>query len=361
MSDSGSDRCPLNGRSVWRSADFPDRAALMTQIPPEVGAELTDAAYALLDAGEVATITSDAATMPLTDAFVPGLLEELRHGRGFVLLGGIDGGLPLSVLERIYWMLGLRLGTPLSQSGAGDRIGYVEDRSTSSDPATARGYKSRQILPLHTDGGDMMGLMSIRNGRAGGTSVISSVHAAYNDVLATRPDLLPILERGFPYHRKGEEQPGQPEITPYDVPVLGRYGDTVLSHYVRSAIEYARRQQGGELTDSETEALDYFDAVTSSEANRIEFDLEPGEILLANNYTTFHARTEFDDWAEVDRRRLMLRVWWDGAGWDAPRELRVYENVDGRGGVDPNPSGQRSQPAFLKPYKNTGIVFEKAL
>ncbi len=38
-------------------------------------------------------------------------------------------------------------------------------------------------------------------------------------------------------------------------------------------------------------------------------DLEVGDIQLCNNYTTLHSRTAFEDWAEPERRRHMLRLW----------------------------------------------------
>ena len=37
--------------------------------------------------------------------------------------------------------------------------------------------------------------------------------------------------------------------------------------------------------------------------------LNRGEIQLVNNFTTLHARTDFQDWPEPDRRRCMVRGW----------------------------------------------------
>ena len=39
--------------------------------------------------------------------------------------------------------------------------------------------------------------------------------------------------------------------------------------------------------------------------------LEPGEASFLNNYTVMHARSQFDDWEEPDKKRLMLRLWLD--------------------------------------------------
>jgi hypothetical protein len=73
-------------------------------------------------------------------------------------------------------------------------------------------------LSLHVDLAQIVGLMCVRQARQGGYSQYTSGLAVHNEVLATRPDLMPILYRGFPYHRRGEEAPTTSPITPRDRP-----------------------------------------------------------------------------------------------------------------------------------------------
>ena len=40
-----------------------------------------------------------------------------------------------------------------------------------------------------------------------------------------------------------------------------------------------------------------------------EFMLEPGDLLLANNRKVMHARQDYEDYPELDRRRHLLRLW----------------------------------------------------
>ena len=67
--------------------------------------------------------------------------------------------------------------------------------------------------------------------------------------------------------------------------------------------------------------------------------LEPGEASFLNNYTVTHARSQFDDWEEPDKKRLMLRLWLDAERKRRPvvRQIHIYENVEGRSGIDPQP------------------------
>jgi Taurine catabolism dioxygenase TauD, TfdA family len=72
---------------------------------------------------------------------------------------------------------------------------------------------------------------------------------------------------------------------------------------------------------------------------QFETRLEPGEACFLNNYTVMHARSEFEDWEEPDKKRLMLRLWLDveRKAWPVVKEIHIYENIDGRSGIDPQP------------------------
>ena len=42
---------------------------------------------------------------------------------------------------------------------------------------------------------------------------------------------------------------------------------------------------------------------------RLDLMLEPGDMLFANNYSIMHSRTGFEDYAQPDRKRKLLRLW----------------------------------------------------
>ena len=185
------------------------------------------------------------------------------------------------------------------------------------------------MLPLHTDGGDVMGLMCVRTSRSGGTTVMSSVHTIYNELLRTAPQLLPTLFRGYRYHRRGEQAEGAPILTPYFVPVFHDVGGMLSSHFVRSSIEVAARESGTALEGIEREALEAVDTAAHS----------------------LDARTEFEDHDEKERKRLMFRLWLlSHPRWNVPQELLVYENKSGRPGVDPKPGGSQASADYIHRY-----------
>jgi hypothetical protein len=96
--------------------------------------------------------------------------------------------------ERIYWGFGTHLGVGAVQSAAGDRLGYVQNRE---DDPVKRGYRSLRELHMHTDSYELVGLMSVRKAKSGGLSGMVSSLAIHNEMLRSRPDLLPPLYRGF--------------------------------------------------------------------------------------------------------------------------------------------------------------------
>lgn len=54
---------------------------------------------------------------------------------------------------------------------------------------------------FHTDVGDLIALFALDNGAEGGTSRISSGPRVYNELAATRPDLIHILANEWPLDR----------------------------------------------------------------------------------------------------------------------------------------------------------------
>ena len=50
-------------------------------------------------------------------------------------------------------------------------------------------------------------------------------------------------------------------------------------------------------------------ALANDERFHFGMMFEPGDIQLLNNHVTYHARSEFEDYPEEDRKRHLLRMW----------------------------------------------------
>src|SRR6476660_9542073 len=115
---------------------------------------------------------------------------------------------------------------------------------------------------------------------------------------------MPILTRGFPYHRRGEEAPTQPCVTPYDIPVFSERDGRISVFMVREIMNAAFRELKRAFTPEEIDAIDTFRATAA--ALQFETRLAPGEARFVNNYAIMHARWARDAWDEPEKKRLML-------------------------------------------------------
>jgi hypothetical protein len=275
-----------------------------------VSIDLTDlarAAESLLAAGHEAT-SIGREDMPLDSARA--VIDEVRRrltaGPGMVILDGF-AGLPVELAELVFWRLGLELGTPLSQSVMGERIGHVIDH-TDVDP-DARAYRRSERLTPHTDPADFLAFLCLHSAAEGGDNVLASSMTVHELMRRDDPDLLERLWRGYRYHRFGEQGIGDDPITPYRVPVFSEVDGLVSCTYVRQYIEIAAAEEPScGLDDLDHAALDEFERLATDPEHAARFRLEAGEVLLANNFTVLHARDDFRDEPGAPRRHL-VRLW----------------------------------------------------
>lgn len=254
------------------------------------------------------------------------LYEEVRSGRGYVVLRGLplDDELTLDEFRAAVWAIGLHFGgRMLSQNAAGEVMTDVVD-ATASDP-TPRMYRSNVELRLHTDITDMLLLASWQTAQSGGTSVIASGLTIHDEIARRAPQYLSALYRGFHYHRLGEEGPGEEAVTPFRVPVFANVEGDISVRYQRMGIAAGHQALGLPLTEAEIAALNTFDEVANDAAHRLVFDLKRGDLLVINNYTIMHARTHFTSFPEPERARLLVRLWPAGEHFrKVPKEFDHY-------------------------------------
>jgi hypothetical protein len=342
---------PIDHPMAWCGQDIAGKDAIAFDLSARQAAALEDVLHGVRKAGlGLAEICHEHCRHPALDADLARAFDEIQDGRGIVIIRGIPVAdhAPEDVAT-MFWALGTHFGQGVSQSALGNLLGLVQDETPPGQPESARGYLSRRELSLHTDLGQVVGLMCVRQAQRGGFSQYASGLAVHNEIRTTRPDLLPVLYRGFPYHRRDEQAPEEPAITPYDIPVFSNIGGKVSVLMVREIINAAFRDLGRTFTAEEIDAIDTFRAT----AARLQFEtrLEPGEASFINNYTIMHARSEFDDWEEPEKKRLMLRLWLDVRRNARPvvPEIHIYRNQGGRSGIDPQPGRLPAVAAYRTP------------
>ncbi|WP_366556663.1 TauD/TfdA family dioxygenase [Aquibaculum sediminis] len=291
--------------------------------------ELTQAEIATLDAAVATAMRRGLPWHELTrESFpLPGLEErlaaaraELEEGSGMVKLRRIPvERYEPADLKRLWYGLGLHLGTPRFQNargelmreicdegaGIGERYGAVETDKGTFLSSYARTL-SNGALRFHTDRCDVVGLLCVSQAGSGGVSTLCSSAAVHNAILERRPDLAAVLYQ--PYHRSrfGEEKGA--ERLAYPLPIFGQRDGKFTSHYSLTYIEAAELLPDiPKMTAAQREALDMLMAVAKELS--FEMTLEPGDIQLLNNHVIYHGRTPFTDAPENGRKRLLHRLW----------------------------------------------------
>lgn len=322
---------------AWRGAGL-GKADFSIALQPEELAQI-DRVLAKVEGRDVETLERTDFDTALLWGLADRIRAELQTGRGVAVITGCAGrGYSADQLTAIYWGLGTLMGKPQTQSIFGERIAHVRRED---DNPTNRGYRSDRELTMHTDTTDIAGLLCLQSAKSGGVSQFVSAMALHNEIAANRPDLLPALYAGFNWHLGGEQNPGDPDITAYPIPIFANVDGKVCSRYLPGLLVKAATQMGGLPPDLKA-AMDYLDALGRREDLMVQFTLEPGEMVFFNNFVVYHARTAFEDHPEPERRRDLMRLWLEVPGLRAyPPQMDPYQG----GGIKKQPEKLRQLQA----------------
>ena len=302
---------PISGPAAWYGRDLAGRRDWIVELTPEDLAELDRAIHGFAASGQPMDRLSPASfPLPQLSRKLAGLLQELLHGRGFVLLRGFPVGRYRFEQTAIgYLGLGSYLGSFRSQNAKGHLLGHVKDLGLDIQASTTRYYQTNRQLDYHTDSCDIVGLICVKAAREGGASRIVSSVTLYNEILQRRPDLLAALFHPFPTDRRGEIPPGM--LPWFEVPVFNWYQGELTTIYVGQYIRSAQANYPAarRLTAPEREALDLLDALADDPGLRLSMDFQPGDMQFLHNHQILHSRTDFLDWDDPAERRHLLRLW----------------------------------------------------
>jgi hypothetical protein len=236
--------------------------------------------------------------------------NDLEGGRGFALIRALPvDRYKQDDIERIFWGMGVHVGTPEPQDKAGNLLHHVRDTGNSIHrDANLRAYQTNMKIPFHNDGSDAFMLLCRCPAKSGGRSVMVSASSLYNEILRRRPDLVEALCEPFHFDARGQQPEGMPRCQV--LPVFNIHEGRLNVMYKRDYIDLAQRfEESPRLSNKQIEALDLLDEIANDEEFRLEFDMEPGDTLVGNNYEILHSRTSFQDFHDLKRRRHMLRLW----------------------------------------------------
>jgi len=322
---------PVDGPAAWRGAEIDLRAGDGVRVLSAAEIDEIDAALCHLHSlGDVdlPDITPPTFPLPALGRYLAGLADELRFGRGFLLLRGLPRERwPLDDLARIYYGLGAHIGRPAPQSYLGEVLGHVIDVSDVEEDA--RGYHAGGAQRGHTDNCDIVSLFGVRPAKAGGISRFVSVAAVHNRMLEERPDLVEVLYGEYVFRRMERDAEFGDGVLKRNVVIFSRASGQLTCNVSGSYPHRAARAGDWRMSEVQAEALEELKRIGMLPELYLDMTIGDGDIQFLNNRTILHGRTGYEDWPDIARRRHLMRLWLQVPSWpDLPANQGMHRPAD---------------------------------
>ncbi len=301
----------LDDPAAWQGREMAARDDWTVTLSDDHLAEIVAAMDAVRSKGlSLFQVTREDFPLPTLSGLLRDQLDEVEGGRGFVRL---RARLPVldwdeDSVRLAFWGLGTNLGWAEGQDGAGNLLHDVRDigRPFGSDDSI-RYFQTNEAIDFHNDGADIFALCCRRAGSAGGRSRLVSAVEVFNVIARRDPDLAVVLQQDFPVDARGQRGDGaRCQILPVYAYHGGLLNVLLKIAYIHSA---QRFDEVPRLTDKQKAALALLEEVMEEDGMALEFDLEPGDIMIASNHVVLHGRTAFVDDGGPGAQRHMLRLW----------------------------------------------------
>lgn len=321
----------VRGPSVWRgdeiAKDHSWRYQLSADTLKELHGNLKQSDILALPYSE---ISIDNFPLPSFASQGQAIAQQLGSGRGIARLSGLDvENYTTDELKTVFCGISAYIGVTVSQSHLGDYIGEVMDFRDANDE---RRYHNGGEFVMHRDPtADVTGLLSIRKSMSGGESRLMSAGLAHNILLNEFAELMPAIYRGFPYQRTTPDRGTTSLYTPHSLPVFDFTPEGEFSsHYIPYFSE--AYQQRDQLPDDhiEVQAQRAIKHVLWERPELyIESMMQPGDLQFSSNRVVLHSRTDYVDHPEIERARLLLRVWLQLTDLSTvPDHMQMFANRD---------------------------------
>lgn len=296
----------------WKRADLERDPSWLQPLSAEEIHDLEAGLHSVLalNKTEFELSVSDFPLTRVTEQLIKRTITATQTGFGLCLLRGFPvNKWSKTEMRTLFWCLGLHLGVPRPQGKQSQFVSDVMNSGGTYRGGTGRGYNTNSKLDFHADGSDVVGLMCLHTAKAGGESLISSSLRAYAELERLRPDLAKVLNEPFYFSRQGEHAAEEPPY--YQASIIGFKDGRFACRHIRNHITGAQISFDDvpRLTEQQLQALDLFDSLLAREDICFRMDLQQGDFQFLNNHVVLHARTEYEDFPEWERRRHLLRLW----------------------------------------------------
>ncbi|CAA7265330.1 unnamed protein product [Cyclocybe aegerita] len=278
---------------------------------------------------ELGHVGKDTFPLPTLAPKLHELCKELYSGRGFFVLRTV----PIDNYSRkdlaiIYAGISSHVGLGRGkQDGTGAVLAHIKDLTVShahEKGGIGNSAYTTDKQVFHTDVGDLIALISLEVAEKGGTSRISSGARVYNELAATRPDLVHTLSEPWALDSFG----GDPGYTTRPV-LYYEDGHVIIQYSRRHFTGYGLQKRSANIppiTEAQAEALDAVHFL--AEKYSLGLNFQKGDIQYINSLGLLHARDAFTDSKEHTRHLIRLWLRNDELAWKTPKLLQpIWERL----------------------------------
>ncbi|KAL2826069.1 hypothetical protein BDW59DRAFT_161191 [Aspergillus cavernicola] len=320
----------LSGPFAWKTGDFPDENEYVYYLTDADKLEISSALETFKESGFSGHEVSQATfPLPSLEKELANVRNDVYEGRGFSIVRGLDPE-AYSVEDLTVVYLGI-------SSYIGERRGKQDQRGSMLMHVIKRGDQERDIQysedkPFHTDTvTDCLCLFTRSLSQKGGRSILASAWTVYNEIAATRPDIIHCLaEPNWPFDTFGRSP------SHYTRPVMFYHHEKLITSFSRRLlvghVPFNARSPGiPGLTEAQAEALDMIHYVARK--HEIDPRIERGDLRFINNMAVLHRREAFEN--SGGNARHLIRIWLNNEQmcWKLPRALqlswaRIFEDEE---------------------------------
>ena len=304
----------VSDERAWRASTIDDTAAWYYSLSEDC---LSSFKRVICDAGRqprpITAISRPGSSANGCGECLRPVLDALNSGRGFAIVErvpveqySVEEALPM------YWLIGRFLGTPIEQNIEGTLLYDVRDTGQNVAQG-ARFSVTNAESSFHNDNSfgeplpDLVGLLCLQTAKSGGRSQLISGYALHNQLLENHPDVLDTLYKLFHFDRRGQFKTGESPTSQF--PIFQWSMGELIVRYLYYYIQVGHERTGKTLTADQRNALEVVEELLRRADFRVEFSLQPGQILFTNNRWVLHNRTAFEDYPDPEHRRHYVRLW----------------------------------------------------
>ena len=240
----------------------------------------------------------------------------LIDGIGFFVIDGeCFSDFSREETTEIYSKICKTLGTLYVQNIKNESFVAIKDECKSM-MSGGRYHQTKEGGSFHTDSPqwekvpDFIGLCCINPAKKGGESKFVSAYSIHNEMLKEHKHFLEMLYEQFHFDKRGEYESGE-SPTVFE-PIFTYNSNQLKLRYLRDYINDGQKIQDKPLSKEQNEALDCLDKIIHDENLAVSYKQKQYDMVFLNNGRVMHGRTSFEDFEDVEKKRLMIRTWIKG-------------------------------------------------